>query len=112
MPNYTIKRNDTRPAINVVLSDAAGAINLTGAKAVHIYLRSDTKLIKTGAMEVTDAAAGKAKYVWQAGDLAVEGTYKMEFEVTWEDDSVQTIPNDGYLSLEVVADLAQPGDLE
>lgn len=112
MADYTIKRNDTAPAIEVTLKDANGPIDLTNAKAIHIYLKSASLLVKTSTMTVVDAEAGEVKYVWQKEDLKEAGTYDMEFEITWEDDTVTTIPSTGYNSLEVEADLAQPADLE
>ena len=98
--------------LRVALSDAEGPIDLTDAKAIHIYLKSDSLLIKTGAMEVVNAKGGKVKYPWHEDDLKQADDYDMEFEITWEDDTVTTIPNAGYLSLTVVADLAQPADVE
>lgn len=111
MADFTIKRNDTAPPIVVVLSDAEGPIDLTNAEAIHIYLRSDTRLVKTAAMDVVDVTAGKARYVWQSGDLSEANEYKMEFEINWEDGTVQTVPNDSYLELLVVEDLGEPGEL-
>lgn len=110
--DYEIKRNDTGSELLATLSDAKGPIKLGTAKAIHIYLKSDSLLVKTGAVEVVDAAAGKVKYVWQAGDLKEAGIYEVEFEIIWEDDTNTTVPNNTYKSLEVFPDLAQPKDLE
>lgn len=111
MPDVTMKRNDTWPPLEATLSDQDGAIDLSTAEAIHIYLRSETLLIKTGPCEIVEAAAGKVKYLWEPAegetpaDLHTSGTYKMEFEITWADGNIQTVPNGSYLELSVVDDL-------
>jgi hypothetical protein len=115
MADFTIKRNDTAPAIVITLEDASGAADVSTAKAMHLFMKCDqpTLLVKTGPLaKVTDGKDGKIEYAWADGDLKQAGTYRAEVEVTRADDTVQTFPNDGYFEIEVVEDLGQPGDLE
>jgi hypothetical protein len=112
MADYEVKQHDTGSLIEVTLTDAKGPVNLGTAEAIHIYMRSDTKLVKTGAMEVVDAEAGEVAYTWEEGDLDDPGDYKVEFEIIWESGGKTTIPNAGYKSLTIHPDLGEPGDLE
>lgn len=87
-------------------------IDLTDAKAIHLLIRSDEVLVKSGPMFRTDAKTGAVEYEFVPGDekvpadLAQEGTYRLEFEITWAGGGgVQTVPNFGYYTLEVVEDL-------
>jgi hypothetical protein len=111
--SYQIKQNDTRPVYAVQLLDQVGTpgetpLDLTSATTIKLKMRvkgsiGDPKV--DGVMTVTDAAAGKAEYEWQPTDLDTVGLYDVEFEITWADLGVETVPNDGYLELEVVDDL-------
>lgn len=105
---FQIKRNDTSPQIEAVLSDASNtAINLTGA-AVRFHMRrsgASTTVIDAAA-SIINEAAGRVKYVWQAADTANVGSYQCEFEVTYPDDSVETFPNDGYIRVDIISDIA------
>ena len=113
MADYVIKRGDFGPAQPLVgtLSDQNGPINLTDALSVQLFMRSETLLIKTGPAEITDAANGKIKYVFEGVegadpiDTAEAGTYRLEAKITWDDGSVQKVPNEGYLELEITEDL-------
>lgn len=59
-----------------------------------------------GLCAITDAANGKVRYYWQAGNTADYGDYKAEFEITFPDGSKQTIPNDGYLTISIIKEIA------
>jgi len=43
---------------------------------------------------------------WQEGDTDTVGTYKCEFQVTFTDNTILTIPNDGYFLINIVRELA------
>lgn len=116
---FTIKQNDTRPKYVVALKDDFGQpgeapINLTTATSVKLKLREhDTvgapKINRT--CSITDAANGVVTFTWIAGDLDTVGTYDSEFEITWSDGGIETVPNgsgDDYLVVEVVDDLDNP----
>ena len=45
------------------------------------------------------------KYVWQTGDTDTAGTFQGEFEVTYTSGEIETFPNDGYIGIEVLADI-------
>lgn len=110
--DLTMKRNDTWPPLSAVLKDGEGnPLDLTTADTIRILLAGSIT-IKTGpAAIVGDPKDGTVEYEWQGAegedpaDLHTAGEYKGEFEITYEDGSVQTVPNDDYFTLAVVEDL-------
>lgn len=105
---FYIKRNDTSPSMLAKLQDADGnAVNVTGA-TVRFHLRaigSQTVTVDEAATIVT-AIDGLVRYDWQAADTATIGSYQAEFEVTYADATVETFPNDGYIRVEIIGDIA------
>lgn len=103
MSIFHIKRNDTSPSIEAVLSDSNGPVNLTGA-TVNFYMAN----LVSGAATITDAAAGEVRYDWQAGDTTKLGYHLAEWEVVYADGKKETFPNDGYSTIKITADLGEP----
>lgn len=130
MADLTLKRNDTREALRATLEqldreewEASGKesfapIDLTEAEDVRLFLYTTAteegkeRRVKTGTVDVVEAAEGKVEYQWEADDLAKAGSYSMEFEITWSDGTVQTVPNEGYYSLVIEEDLGPTGGEE
>lgn len=106
MMAFTIKQNDTSPSMSATLTDASNnAINLTGA-SVQLHMEDLGGTIKVdSACTITDATSGVVRYDWTASDTDTVGTYRVEFEVTYADSSIETFPNKGYESVIVVGEL-------
>jgi len=112
---WTIKQHDTRPKYIAALKDKFGTpsvepIDLTNATSVDFIMRakSATDASSTGIRaeaDITDAVNGIVTYTWDPTDTAAVGSYNVEFEITWNDGGVETVPNDGYMEVEVVDDL-------
>jgi len=103
---FTIKQNDTSPALQATLRDANGlGVLLTGATIrLHMVpLNGGTTLDK--AMTIVNATQGIVRYNWVAGDTATVGTYSIEFEVTYSDGSVETFPNNDNLVVVITPEL-------
>ena len=99
---FLVKQNDTRPRIRMYLkqgaSGAVSAIDLTDATAVVFNMRlatnPNTVVVSRGAAEIlTPATAGGVQYTFDASDTATVGQYQAEFEVTFSDGGVLTVPN-------------------
>lgn len=106
MANFSLKQDDTWPAINATLSDANGPINLTTATTVKILLKpTGGGTLIQGTCTIVNAAAGTVRYQWVTGDTVAAGTYNGEFEITWADGKIGTVPNEGYFTVEIIADL-------
>jgi len=103
---FTIKQNDTSPAFQASLKDANGAsVNLTGATVAFRMLASDNTLKVNYQMSVTDASAGSVTYNWQSGDTNTVGNYTCDIKVTYSDGSLETFPNNEYLTVTVIKGL-------
>jgi Rib/alpha/Esp surface antigen-like repeat protein len=108
MSDFIIKQNDTRPYLDAQLANTDGTpIDLTGCTVRFFMVSTSGGQPKINAQcAITDAVNGKVRYYWQAGDTESFGDYKAEFEITFPDGSKQTVPNDGYLIISVVREIA------
>ena len=103
---FTIKRNDTSPALRWELEDPD--TNLAGASVVFNMKNTVTGalVIDRGTAEVVAGADRPTLgYNWAEEDTAVAGLYEAEFEITYADESVETTPNSENIVVRVAADL-------
>lgn len=110
MPDFTIRQNDTLPALTASLEDFAGAkVNLSQATGVRFHLVTSDGLFTTkvnAAAAITDVANGGVSYTWQSADTSTPGAYYGEWEVTFVSGQVETYPNDGYISIRITRQAA------
>ena len=104
MSDFTIKKGDTRPIIKATLSDASGALNLTGTTVKLVLRNASSGVIARRTCTLDDAALGKVSYAWIATptDVATEASYYASFEVTYADTSLLSVPSSGYFTIDVV----------
>ena len=115
MARFYLKYRDTRPTIEVALTDPDGtAHDLTGADSVtlHIWLRGSSSTVISRTMTINaDPATGLVTYTWLATDWdtgkLVLGTHRMEYEVKGPGTERLSFPNDTYDKLLIVTDLGQ-----
>lgn len=106
MADFSLKKHDTWPPLNATLSDANGPINLTAATTVKLIIKpTGGGSAITGTCAVISAPAGTVRYTWATGNTDISGTYSGEFEITWSDGKIGTVPNEGYFTLEILDDL-------
>lgn len=55
---------------------------------------------------IGSATSGIVQYDWEAADTTTVDTYQAEFEVKYSDGSIETFPNNSYITVEVTDDLA------
>lgn len=105
---FKIKQSDTSPILEAALTTAAGvAIDLSGA-SVRFHMRragAQTALIDAAAT-VVSASGGTVRYSWLSGDTDSAGAFVAEFEVLYSDGSIETFPNDGYLRIDILPEIA------
>ena len=102
----TIKQGDTYPPLRAYLQMVTGkAIRLSGASVKLIALdeKGTSKINK--AVTIVDEEKGYVEYKWVTADTSLPGEYKAEFEVTQQDGSIVTVPNDGYFTINISNEL-------
>lgn len=110
MALFSLTQGDTLPALTASLTDANGAINLTGA-TVQLRIRAidgTTVLTKSATID-SPATAGKVRYAWVAGDTDAPGTFFAEWRVIYTA-GVLTVPNESPILIRTrvrLDDLAQ-----
>jgi len=107
MPDLTIKRHDHGRQMWFTVIDQDGAVDLSTAASVTLYLRTGTTLVDLVATKDPDQVAnkGRAYVVPTAAETATDDSYDAEVEVIWGDGSKETFPNDSYRSVTIFADL-------
>lgn len=105
------KRWDTYPPYAAFLQQAGGAsvIALTAASQVKLIMKNTvntaTSVVVTGVMTIASAAQGYVTYNWASTDLSWADTYNVEYEIAWQAGGIETVPNDAYDQIVVIADL-------
>ena len=116
-PDFFLKRGDTSSSILSTLQNSGGtAVDIQAAT-----IRFKLAPIAGGTLQVDAAAVnaqngagtldgsrGQVVYSWGTTSSATAGLYLGEWEVTYAGGSVQTFPNDGYLSVYIREDLRSP----
>ena len=106
MPDFYLKRNDTKEPIQATLSDQAGPVDLSGA-TVRFHMKDRRGVVVVDAdAEVVTAASGVVRYQWQAEDTEAAGDFYAEWEVTFASGAVQTFPNENDIGIRIAADVA------
>lgn len=108
MADFTIKKGDRLPAFKVTLKENGVAFNLTGytVKFLMKVQGGGSPKVNTAAT-VTSASAGEVEYQWGASDTDTAGIYDAEWEATETATTKKiTFPNDTYMSVSVVTDIA------
>ena len=108
-PKFSIKQNDTAPSLVAILRDIRKRPRiLTGATVVfHMRLQSDlTVKVNGSSVTITDASLGLVTYVWSASDTDTVGVYQGEFQVTYADSTVESFPNNDYIIITILDDIA------
>ena len=107
MANFFItKQNDTKP-LEAILEDENGAVNLDSSTIVfNMWDENKTLKVNRASVTIVSATQGRVKYSFDPADTDTAGTYQGEFEVTFSDSTVTTFPNDSYIPIRIVDDIA------
>lgn len=90
---FYIKVNDTGPAIEEILSDEDGVLNLSGADVeFHLKRSADDVKVSSPAI-IVSALEGHVRYEWIDGDTDERGTFLREWQITFASGEVVTVPN-------------------
>ena len=98
-----IKRGDTARLLTDTLTLDGEAIDLTSAVVVLVWHDGDTAQRKTAA--IMSATAGEVSYKPTEADTETVAKIRLEWEITFGDGSVMTVPSEDYIILDIIADL-------
>lgn len=103
----TIKKGNNARAITDTLVIGTTAIDLTGATVVLVLRLASSSADDAirQAATITDAAAGQVSADLPADVYGTAGQYYLEWEITFSDDTVLSVPDSEYHVLEVLNDL-------
>jgi hypothetical protein len=104
---FYIKQNDTSPVLLAKLQEADGsAVKLTNA-SVRFHMRPVGRAAITidEAASIVNAGLGVVEYAWKGENTSTIGSYQAEFQVNYNDGSVETFPNNGYIRVEIIDDI-------
>ena len=69
--------------------------------------RSDrTIVINNQAAVIVVAASGTVEYEWKASETVTAGQYEGEVEVTFSGGLIETFPNDRYIVIDIIGEVA------
>ena len=94
MADLSLVQGDSKPDVLGTLVDAVtgSPIDLSNVDTVKFQMRetNDRRYTVNALALVTDAVNGKVRYSWAADDLARPGTFQAQWELTFNDATVQT----------------------
>lgn len=103
MEVFRIKRGDTSPSLRVALEPAT--ISLIGA-TVTFQMRPRRGSISIDSVAVIEGNDPPVvRYDWQDGETDTAGIYEAEFRVLYADNTTETFPNSGFLSVVIKEDV-------
>jgi hypothetical protein len=107
MSTFYIKQNDTSPDLQVICKDySESVVSVSGAFVKFLMRNKRTGEVQVNASGVVvDGPNGVIKYSWVTGDTDTVGRYEAEFQVTYADSSIETFPNNGFITVEVLDDI-------
>lgn len=106
---FRIKQNDTLPYLSFQIFEPDGStpLDVTNAREINLCVRHrGGEVILKNPCVVVNAEQGLCQYIWSAADTRTAGVFQYEFEITWGDGNIQTVPVDSYLELIIVDDIA------
>jgi len=114
---FFIRQNDTKPSLLVTLvKDIEGTPHdLIGGTTVVFSMSTaigGTQKLKDKAVNIVSPSLGRVRYDWGVGDTNTIGIYYGEFEVTFPDGSILTLPEKnsdgtgGYIIIEIFGEVA------
>lgn len=92
---FYIRQGDRLPVLRATLQDRAGTVDLTNAGTILFHMRQQdgTAVVSGTATTYGSTVHGTAQYEWAAGDTAIAGIYRAEFEAIFTGDKHETFPN-------------------
>ena len=100
-----LKRGDTARKITDTLSLDGQPLDLTGATVVIVWAATGAEVERKNASIENDPTLGQVSYTITADDVAAAGAVRIEWEITFADQSVLTVPTLDEIILRILPDL-------
>ena len=97
MTSIKVTKNDT-VALSTQLTWGDGSnVDLTSASSVKFMMTAWGAIATTvnSACTIVSAIDGIVKYTWGAGETSAVGFYNVQWEITYGDGTIYTVPTDG-----------------
>jgi hypothetical protein len=107
-PDFRLKTGDNASIISSYLENSGGtAVSVAAATVLFKTAPISGGTLTFGGTATIDGSgtAGHVSYAWPTGGFSTSGLYLAEWEVTYSTGTVQSFPNDGYLTILVTDDL-------
>lgn len=99
MATFTV--GDTSPNLSGTLTSAGAAVNITGATLVGHVKRPDGTVFNL-TVTIVDPLLGTWTAAWGGSDLTVQGSHKVEIQVTYSGGKIQTFgPQNFYVQPQI-----------
>jgi hypothetical protein len=102
MADRTMQKGDTWPPLKGEAKDETGVLDLSGAAALELTVKSAGYLLTATPVAIWPAEADADgihhwnwEYDFQEGDTDETGDYKVQLKVTWEPGHIERFPNSG-----------------
>jgi hypothetical protein len=103
-PDILMRAGNQLPTLRRVLEVDGSPVNLTGVSGVVFKVSGATGIVISGNCTVTDALNGQVDYTWTSADALVpSGFYQAWYEVSYSGAGTLTVPNGGYLVLQITS---------
>ena len=104
---FTIKQNDDLPILELQLFDYDNnPINLELC-SVKFHMSDRHGEVKINRpVKIVNTETGEVRVNWLNGDTDSIGMYQSEFEINMPDGKIVTVPSDGYLTINIIKELA------
>jgi hypothetical protein len=100
-----LKRGDTARKITDSLSLDGAPIDLSGTTVVLVWAPAGEAVQRKTASIGEDPSLGQVSYTMSAEDVATAGVVRIEWEITFADQSVLTVPTLDDTILRILPDL-------
>jgi hypothetical protein len=109
---FIIKRNDTFPTLSLNIKTRGDLnqvipYNLSAVTACTFSMSDSYGNLKVSSAQATVlvASAGTIQYAWTTEDTDTSDKYNGEFELLFTGGNVMSIPNLGYINIEIIDDI-------
>lgn len=109
---FTIKRNDTLPSLQICLIDKGclggkQPFTLSGVSEVTFTMVNNCGEYKIMAKqaEITSYSAGTIQYNWEPVDTNESGRFLGEFKLIYSDGNKMSIPQNGQIEINIIKDV-------